>query len=289
MPTRPLFNLMSVVLTTALVAAPSQAYAEPPPEPKASPSAEDLERAKELFENGKGLYSEGSYDAAIAAFKRAYANSGDAVLLYNIALAHDRAGNFEAALEYLGYYRAFAPESEREQLAEKEESLRKRQLRAETSQSDEAKPSSEPDQPERQPETDEAGVPPASDAPLNDSPEPSPTQSKRKVFTTPVWVLTGVAVAGLGVGTGLGVTAMNRRSDADASCGDAGLCSASAKSDTESARKLALGADIAFAVGATAGVVAIALIINNAVKRKKASPSTAMVPVRGGAGLNFRF
>ena len=101
MPTHPIPSLLSIACATAFAIAPCLAYAEPPPDPKSNPSAEDLDRAKELFENGKALYSEGSYDAAIAAFKRAYANSGDPVLLYNIALAYDRAGDYDGALENL--------------------------------------------------------------------------------------------------------------------------------------------------------------------------------------------
>ncbi len=289
MPNHPMSNLISIAIAAALAVAPSVAYAEPPPEPKANPSAEDLDRAKELFENGKGLFSEGSYDAAIAAFKRAYASSGDPVLLYNIALAYDRAENFDGALEYLEYYRAFAPDSERTQLAEKEESLRKRRLRAQSSEDggdDSSSGSDTQSGDQGSGESTSSGSP--TDTSAVDDGGPAKPKNQQKIFTVPVWILTGVAVAGLGVGTGLGVTALNRRSDADESC-EGSLCAASGKSDSESARNLAIGADVAFAVGATAGVVAIALIVNNAVKRKKANRATALVPVRGGAGLAFRF
>jgi tetratricopeptide (TPR) repeat protein len=278
--TTPIFT--SLVLAAAVAFAPSMAHAVPPPEPTANPSQDDLDRAKELFDNGKALYREGSYEPAIAAFRQAYARSGDPVLLYNIMLAYDRAGDFEGALEYLEYYRAFAPESERAALSEKEDSLRKRQLRAQTEQKPEEKqpePAAEAE-PEAEPEP----------APSRDDDMPPPKKDERKLFTAPVWVFTGVAIAGLGAGTGLGVVALNRRSSADDSCVDGQVCSAGAKSDADASRKLALGADIAFAVGATAGVVAIALIINNAVKRKKGrANTTALVPVRGGAGLSVRF
>ena len=125
-------SIHRLVLGLAVLASPLRASAEPPPTHTTNPSAEELARARELSENGETLYAEGSYDAAIAAFKSAYEKSGDAVLLYNIALAYDRAGKFDEALEYLEYYRAFAPADERESLAAREDSLRKRRLRAQT-------------------------------------------------------------------------------------------------------------------------------------------------------------
>lgn len=274
--------LTSILLAATVASAPSLAYAVPPPEPTANPSQEDLDRAKELFDNGKTLYSEGSYDAAIAAFRQAYARSGDPVLLYNIMLSYDRAGDFEGALEYLEYYRAFAPESERAALSEKEDSLRKRQLRSQTEQPTEGPAPAPAEAPAEQEPTPVRG----DEAPTD---EGAPATKERKIFTAPVWVFTGLAIAGLGAGTGLGVVALNRRSDADGSC-VGGVCAEGAKSDADASRRMAIGADVAFAVGATAGVVAIALIINNAVKRKKArANNTALVPVRGGAGLSVRF
>lgn len=286
--TSPSLSLVSAVLAAALAFAPSVARAEPPPTPAANPSAEQLERAKELFENGKGLFREGSYDTAIAAFKSAYAQSGDPVLLYNIALAYDRANNFDAALEYLEYYRAFAPESERASLAEKEDSLRKRRLRAQTDAAENPPEAAADATPEET--TDEPALTPSVPPPTNDT--GGDDQSAQPLFTTPVWILSSVAVVGVGVGAGLGAVALGTSSDAESACGtnEAGdpLCPASAQSDSDTARRLGVGADVAFGVGAVAGVVAIALIINNAVKRKKPS-NTAFVPSRGGAGLSVRF
>lgn len=287
MPTPTTFSTSSLcaLLASVLAFAPSVALAEPPPQPAANPTPEQIERAKELFENGKGLYREGSYDTAIAAFKSAYAQSGDPVLLYNIALAYDRANNFDAALEYLEYYRAFAPESERESLAEKEDSLRKRRLRAQTEQT--PKPAEEveqtPSEPAPQPSTEATtAAQPQKDA---------PPVAEQPLFTTPVWIFSSIAVVGVGVGAGLGIAALRTTSNARSMCsmGDSDpLCPTSAQNDADRTKRLGLGSDIAFGVGAVAGIVAISLVINNAVKRKK-STNTALVPSRGGAGLAVRF
>ena len=279
--------LLGLTTAASLAGAPLVAYAEPPPDPPTDATEGDLERAKELFENGKGLYAEGSYSAAIAAFRHAYTLSGDPVLLYNIALAHDRAGEFDAALEYLGYYRAYAPQSERAALSEKEDSLRKRKLRAQTDEEEAAAEAAE------QGTDEEAEGPPPPKASLSDDGPPDDTSKPRqKVFTVPVWVLTGVSVVGLGVGTGLGVTALARRDDADALCTANGMggtvCPQAAESDADTGRKMALGADVAFGIGAAAGVVAVILIARNASRRKKTQTAT-LVPRSRGAGIQLRF
>lgn len=279
--------LLGLTTAAAVAGAPLVAYAEPPPDPPTNATEGELERAKELFENGKGLYAEGSYSAAIAAFRQAYALSGDPVLLYNIALAEDRAGNFDEALEYLGYYRAYAPQSERAALAEKEDSLRKRKLRAQTDEEAAAVAAAEA-------EVDETGEPPppTSASPTDDGPVSDTTKPKQKIFTVPVWVLTGVSVVGLGVGTGLGVAALGRSGDAEALCSSDGMggtvCPQEAESDADAARSMGLGADVAFGIGAAAGVVAIVLIVRNVTRRKKAQTAT-LVPRSGGAGLQLRF
>ncbi|MBX7084403.1 MAG: tetratricopeptide repeat protein, partial [Nannocystaceae bacterium] len=91
-----------------------------------APSAKDLARAEELYDNGRTLFAEGSYAAAAAAFESAYELSRNDDMLYNAALAHDRAGNFEAAIAALDRYRAFAPASERAALDERKKSLQTR-------------------------------------------------------------------------------------------------------------------------------------------------------------------
>ncbi len=283
------FKQILLGLTTAasVAGAPLLAYAEPPPDPPTNATEGELERAKELFENGKGLYAEGSYSAAIAAFRQAYTLSGDPVLLYNIALAHDRAGDFDEALEYLGYYRAYAPQSERAALSEKEDSLRKRKLRAQTDEEAAAAAAAEDG-------NDESGdgPPPPSASVSDDGPTDGMTKPQQKIFTVPVWVLTGVTVVGLGVGTGLGVAALGRKDDADALCTGDGMggsvCPEGAESDADSGRRMALGADVAFGIGAVAGVVAIVLIARNASRRKKSQTAT-LVPRSRGAGIQLRF
>lgn len=51
-----------------------------------------MQTARELYEQGASAYSAGNFEAAITAFERAYAVSGKAALLFNIAQAERLAG-----------------------------------------------------------------------------------------------------------------------------------------------------------------------------------------------------
>ena len=63
-------------------------------------------RARELYIRGDKAYAEGDYEAALAAFEEAYELSGRHALLYNMANAHERLGEYDKALEKL---RKFLP------------------------------------------------------------------------------------------------------------------------------------------------------------------------------------
>ncbi len=281
-------TLLNLSVASALALAPALAYAEPPPDPKSNPTTEDLDRAKELFENGKTLFSEGSYTSAIAAFKRAYSFSGDPNLLYNIALAYDRDNKFDEALEYLEYYRAVAPEEERAGLAAREESLRKRQLRAQTEAASEDANRGSGDKSGDGSGSGDGGAVPDARGGSGAEGDTGPSDNK-PLITTPVWALGAVSLVAIGVGTGLGITALNRTSDAEDRC-ITGICTEEARDLGQSGRRMAIGADVVFGVAAVAGIVAIAIVASNAAKRKKrAGASASIVPVRRGAGLSVRF
>lgn len=287
-------SLFSSLLCVAMVsvAVPVTARAEPPPTPASNPSEADLERARELFDNGKSLYLDGSYEPAIAAFKQAYGMSGDALLLYNIAQAYDRAEDYDGAIEYFEYYRAFAPANERDALTEKVDSLQRRKIKAQADAEQAAQ-----EQPSETTPSDDNGS--------TDSGESSSTASDGgeddapagpKIFGPAAIALTAVAVVGLGTGTGLGLASRGRNGDAAALCTDDPiLCPPEAQSDLDGGRRLALGADIAFGVGAAAAVGAIVVIALNARKRKKAQSAAAPTSrvavgvMRRGASLSVRF
>ncbi|MEZ4448244.1 MAG: tetratricopeptide repeat protein [Nannocystaceae bacterium] len=269
----------TLVPGAALAPAPVLAAPAPAPAPAADPK---IERAKELLENGARLYNEGSYEAAILAFKEGFDLSKEPAFLYNIGNCYERLGNFGEARSYLDQYRAFAPEGEREVLSRRISALdeRLRKQREEDAQ--------------RPPDGDPPPVKPIEENPPPDPNPPDDEPKKDRVFGPGAWALTGVAVIGLGLGVGLGVKASNDRKDALDGCVDAGsgryLCS-DTSSDALAARKTsALVADIGFVVAGVAAVGVATLVGIKASKKKKSDASAARVSPyagRGGAGLVF--
>lgn len=133
-------TLAVMIVSAGLISAPLPAQArqpaaadpatEPAGEPEVGPAPQqsgDLERAKELYVNGQQLYGEGSYEAAILAFKEGYQLSKKPEFLYNIANAYERMGEFGQARDYLDQFRAYASNDQQEALARKIASLDKRQ------------------------------------------------------------------------------------------------------------------------------------------------------------------
>lgn len=282
-------TLSSVFVAAALsLSAPVVATAKPPP-PPTNPSDADIERSNELFENGKGLYLDGSYDAAVAAFEQAYALSGDPLLLYNIALAHDRAGEYDKAIEYLEYYRAFAPAEESKEIAEKVESLHRRKIRAQAEEGEKKSGDGSSDSP-----AEEGGSADEGDTKSGSSSGgKQPADDRQAVFTPLAIGLTAGAVVAGGAGLGLGLASSSRNSDAESMCGtDPVLCPIEAEGDVTSSRRLALGADIMFGVAGAAAVAAIIVLAINGSKRKKQATAAARVGLtasRRNAALTVRF
>jgi len=66
--------------------------------------ADDKEAAKQAYTEGKRQYDLGEYDAALAAFKKAYLNYEEPVFLFNIAQCYRALGERPAAVRT---YRAF--------------------------------------------------------------------------------------------------------------------------------------------------------------------------------------
>lgn len=237
------------------------------------PSASDLARAEELYDNGRTLFAEGSYAAAATAFEEAHGLSGNLDMLYNAALAHDRAGDFGAAIELLDRYRAMAPASERAGLDERKKSL---QVRLDKQREDAAKAAANPEP-----------VAALTDATPADTIESRPERRVR----TRTWALLGGTAAGLAIGTGLGAASLVRTRAARGGCtdlADALLCEDDVADPARSSRPLAIGADVTFAIAGALGVAFIALLAIDL--RRKDTTARAAVrvhPTAGGLAVEF--
>jgi tetratricopeptide (TPR) repeat protein len=269
----------AVALALASVdARPARAFA-----PK--PSAAEVQRAEELFENGRKLYGEGSYEAAATAFEQAYELSGNIDMLYNAALAYDRADAFERAIAALDRYRALAPAAERDKLDERKQSL---QLRLEKQREREAAAA------------DDAAGPDGSDRPYPEGSDPKAGKGKARAVGPAVWALGGSTIAAFAFAAGFGGASIVRAKKGRAHCtaDDPPLCDSGARTHADRSRTYALVADVAFAVGGALAIATIAVVAvkatrfrnrpGRAAQDKRASKPVARLEPAGD-GLRVRF
>jgi len=212
-------------------------HAQQPAAP--APDEQALERARVLFANGKRLYDEGSYEAAIEAWEACYEISKLPALLYNLSNAHERLGDPREALSYLNRYRAIAdlPPEEHDRLARKASTL---ELRV------------------REAEEQPAPVAPAT-APV----EPSPLAPRRRSAAGGV-ALTVTGGAALVTGAVLGGLALQTRSQLREDCRDLGdgfLCTETASSDISRAEGLGTAAVVALGAGGAGLVSGVSLLV----------------------------
>ncbi len=249
-----------LVLLAALAAPP--AFAQ---------SADDA-RARELYENGALLYEEGDYENAVVAWKEAYELSERPLLLYNIANALERIGEYQEAFDYLNRYRAFAPAEERETLDRRmraiERRLEERKAADAAREQDAASTDTSNDRLDTSPGTGTRT--------RGDGPNPGPI------------VLMGAGLAGVatgGVFTGL---AMSARSDAAALCaasGDDILCPLEAQTALDDDRTYSIVSDVSMIAGGAVAATGLVLAIVDGVQRKqKTGTAVRIIPSAGPEG-----
>lgn len=218
--------------------------------------AQDDDRAFELFNNGRDLYNEGRYKQAVVAFEEAYKLSQRYELYLNIANAHERDGNLEAALEALARYQVYATADEKSEVERRKLSLEKR---LETERATKPEPEPEP-APAPQPV-----APAPAPAP---QPKPGPKNTDgggggggRVVLGAAVM---GVGVAAAGTGVAMGLVSSGAKKRALLNCTELDgerLCSGAAGKDLGTHQTTALIADIGFAVGVAAVTTGVVLIV----------------------------
>jgi tetratricopeptide (TPR) repeat protein len=229
---------------------------DPPTDP-----AELEARGIELYENGATLYDEGRYEDAILAWQEGYRISQRPGFLYNIANAQERLGDYRAALDTLGRYRALARTDERETLDRRIRNLEERLA---------AQP---------------APVPQSGSAP----PEgPSRTRQPGGPAVRPIVAgsLVGVGAVGLVAGGVLGAQSRAAGAQASEVCreGQGGLlCPASAAPSLAANQRKALAADLGFGLGTAAGAAGVLLLVLGGGEQPvSVAPASTEA---GGAGL----
>jgi hypothetical protein len=117
--------LSVVVALAASIATPSPARAE-------GPTPDQLEAAKKAYGEGKALHEQGKLVEAIEKFKESYRLSKNPVLLYNIGLTLDEAGQKETAVLFYRKFLTDAPQTaaQRQTAVERVKVLEKEKLDA---------------------------------------------------------------------------------------------------------------------------------------------------------------
>ena len=231
------------------------------------------DRARELFQNGRDLYNQGRYEAAITAWAEAYELDARPVLLFNLANAYERVGRLEEALEALLGYRPYAPAEEGDLLDARIRTMEERVavIRSERRQEEQAKLEAERELAEER----EAAAAALAEAQAAADAGPA-------VPVLPI-AITAVGVGALGFGAVNGViTSRTRRDLSDpALCTPAGLCKTGAEDLFAREKRTALFADVGLISGAALtglGVVLFAL-------PKDESSDLQVVPRLDRAGL----
>ncbi len=195
-------------------------------------------RARELYENGRILFDEGLYEDAISAWEAAWELSARPLLLYNIASAQERLGQWVEAMDTLNRYRAYAPAEERPTL---ERRIRNLEVRIAEQQRQAG-----------------AGAGAVSEPPADRGGDAEPPDAEVEEAAGRGWslALAGTGAAGLGAGTWLAARALAARDEALLACvgGPPYTCSADAADALRRDRLSSALADGAFVIG-VAGVV----------------------------------
>jgi tetratricopeptide (TPR) repeat protein len=76
----------------------------------AEPDAATRAKASAHFKQGQAFFNRGDFDRALAEYQAAYEISAEPLLVFNMALCHDRAGRPEQALASFKRYLELAPE-----------------------------------------------------------------------------------------------------------------------------------------------------------------------------------
>ena len=265
-----------------------RAQGEPAADAAPASTADDDEKARELFKQGDEHYKNGRYEEALAALKEAYELSGRTALLFNMANALEKLGRYQEALNNLEAFAPHAPEARKQEIAERIATLREKIERAKPPPEP---PPPEPPRPEPPPPSTPApvGPPPISapspPAPVPDQPDETP------VTATAGYVLLGVGGAGLVLGAILGGMALSARGDAEAQCEASATgmrCLADAQDALDDDKTFSLVADVGFGVGIVAALTGGALVIYSLLS-EPSEPTVSIAVAGGGLLVRGRF
>ena len=241
--------LVATVLTAVLLSPAARA--------QTAPTANDQEAARAHFMAGSAYYEQANYGDAVKEFNEAYRLSQRPDLLYNIALAYERLGKLDEAIDALGRYLKDKPDAQdRGIIQTRIENLEKRRDAAR-------------DAVEAQP----APPPLVTAAPV----------APKKPRHVASYVVGGIGVAALLASIGTGATALSIQSDVDSKCQHM-ICPSSERNQVAEGKALALSTDIMIGIGAAAVLVGVVLFV---VESRRPARTSWLGPTQDGLSVQF--
>ncbi len=237
-------------------------------------------RAREVFLKGDRAYAEGDYESALESFEEAYALSERHALLYNMANAHERLGQYQKAVDKLQRYLPYASSAQRDLIEKRIARLQERleEQRAKIPDPPPEKIEEEPDEPQ-QPEVKESSA----SIKTEDLDSSSPSYLG--------YTLVGVGALGLGVGGYFGLQALDARSSAKKNClkTEGGQrCTTDAQDAVDRDKNNSLLADVSMGAGLASAAIGIYLILthDDQTRETEASTSVFAAPRAGGGQVD---
>ena len=218
-----------------------------------APAKPDIAAAKKAFRDGQKLLREKAYGKAIVQFRKAHGITKDDLVMGQIALAYDKAGDYKAALKAITLYRAALPRSDRRPV---DRLIRryKRRIRAGRSKRL-ALPTAQPPKRQAPPKVRRLAEPTKTKKPkpkqLDEIEEP-----KRNRFWT--WIAVGGTGAFAVTALALGLSAQSEFDELSDRCGPStsGRC---AQGDIDGVKTRAIASDIFWGLTGAAAVTATVL------------------------------
>ncbi len=204
-----------------------------------------IAQAKAAFTAGRVAFSAKNWGEAIIQYKKAYEITKDGLVMGQVALAFEKAGDFKRALESIKVYRSALPQSDRASVNEMV--VRYEKLVADGKSKHLTLPGETPPPPAKPPTVV------AKKKPLVDPDKPIDKPKKRRRFWT--WVALGAAGALAVSALVVGLSAQSKFDEVE----DSGCKPNCSNDDVDSIRARAIATDVlwgtALAAGITAGVL----------------------------------
>jgi tetratricopeptide (TPR) repeat protein len=238
------------------------------------PKESDEQRAQKLYEVGDDHYAAGRYEDAVVHFQQAYELSPQPALLFNMANAYERMGEYEQAAEHL---RRYLESPKAEDVASVRERIRRLELSAKASKTVRGEPGS-----------GASAAPGGPDAAAGVSARANAAQAGRSRVLS--YSLLAVGAATVGGGVVFGLLSNQAGDDAADLCTGDGLCTRNARSKLDRQKRFALLSDVSIGAGVIcAGTGALLLLLRNQSDEEQPleRASLQVTPSLGSAGLGL--